>query len=69
MGRQLALLTLAQTRAERPSFAAPEAEETVGYWARADFFRHAEELYDLHGSVPRRAGGDSKVLLEGDLGV
>jgi len=59
-----ALLTLAQTRAERPAFAAPEGEETVGYWARTDFFKYADELYELHGSVPKRAGGDSRVLLE-----
>ncbi|MDE3053133.1 MAG: hypothetical protein KGJ70_04555, partial [Gemmatimonadota bacterium] len=59
-----ALLTLAQTRAERPAFAAPETEDTVGYWARTDFFKYAEELYDLHGTVPKRTGGDSRVLLE-----
>ncbi len=60
-----ALLTLAQTRAERPAFAAPELEETASYWARAGFFRHAEELYDIHGTYPKRAGAsDSNVLLE-----
>jgi len=59
-----ALLTLAQTRAERPAFAAPETEDTAGYWARTEFFRHAGELYELHGSVPKRTGGDSRVLLE-----
>ncbi|HVZ79151.1 MAG TPA: ATP-binding protein [Gemmatimonadaceae bacterium] len=59
-----ALLTLAQTRAERPAFAGPEAEDTAGYWARADFYKHAETLYDMHGTVPRRTPGDSKVLLE-----
>ncbi|MGH7670825.1 MAG: hypothetical protein ACRENQ_15170, partial [Gemmatimonadaceae bacterium] len=59
-----ALLTLAQTRAERPVFAVPEGEETVGYWARTDFFKYADDLYDVLGSVPKRAGGDSHVLLE-----
>jgi anti-sigma regulatory factor (Ser/Thr protein kinase) len=59
-----ALLTLAQTRSERPAFAAPETEDTAGYWARTEFFHHAEELYELHGSVPKRTGGDSRVLLE-----
>ena len=60
-----ALLTLAQTRAERPALDVPEAEETASYWARAAFFRHAAELYELHGSVPRvRQGGESNVLLE-----
>jgi hypothetical protein len=59
-----ALLCLAQSRAERPALAAPEAEETASYWARAGFFRYAEELFELHGHVPRARGGDSGVLLE-----
>jgi anti-sigma regulatory factor (Ser/Thr protein kinase) len=59
-----ALLALGQTREERPSFAVPETEETGSYWARTGFFKHAEELYDLHGSVPKARGGESSVLLE-----
>jgi anti-sigma regulatory factor (Ser/Thr protein kinase) len=60
-----ALLTLAQTRAERPTLYAPEADETTSYWARTGFFTHAAELFDLHGHVPRaRTGGESDVLLE-----
>lgn len=60
-----ALLTLAQSRAERPALAVPEADDTSSYWARAGFFRHAEELFELHGSVPRaRGGAESDVLLE-----
>jgi anti-sigma regulatory factor (Ser/Thr protein kinase) len=59
-----ALLTLGQTRAERPTFAVPEAEETASYWARAGFFKHADELFELSGSVPRSRGGESSVLLE-----
>lgn len=60
-----ALLTLAQTRAERPAFAGPEAEDTASYWARTGFYRHAEQLFDLVGAVPRsRTGGESDVLLE-----
>lgn len=60
-----ALLALAQSRPERLSLAVPELEETTSYWARAGFFRHAETLYDLHGTYPRRAGlADSNVLLE-----
>ena len=61
-----ALLALAQTRAERPGFAGPEAEDTASYWARTGFYRHAETLYDLHGHVPRgrAATGGSSVLLE-----
>ena len=60
-----ALLCAAQSRAERPAFAAPEHPDTASYWARTGFFRHAAELFDLHGHVPRgRDGHDSDVLLE-----
>jgi len=60
-----ALLTLAQTRTERPTLAVPELDETASYWARAAFFQHAESVYDLRGSYPkRRDAGESNVLLE-----
>jgi len=61
-----ALLALAQSRAERPAFAGPEAEDTASYWARTGFYRHAEAVYDLHGHVPRQrpSPGESSVLLE-----
>ncbi len=59
-----ALLTLGQSRAERATFAAPDAEETASYWARTGFFTYADELYDLRGAVPRARGGESSVLLE-----
>ena len=60
-----ALLTFAQTRAEKPALAVPDLDETASYWARAGFFRHAEELYELVGNYPKRAGAsDSNVLLE-----
>ena len=60
-----ALLTLAQTRLERPSLAVPENEDTASYWSRASFFKHAENLYDISGRVPRsRQASESSVLLE-----
>jgi len=60
-----ALLVLAQSRAERPTFLPPEDADRVTYWARAGFFRHAEEVYDVQGAVPRpRLAGESDVLLE-----
>jgi anti-sigma regulatory factor (Ser/Thr protein kinase) len=59
-----ALLALGQTREERASFAAPETEETASYWARTGFFKHADAIYDLHGSIPKARGGESSVLLE-----
>jgi anti-sigma regulatory factor (Ser/Thr protein kinase) len=60
-----ALLTLAQTRAERPAFAVPELSETASYWSRAAFFHHADSLYELHGSYPKRRDlPDSNSLLD-----
>ena len=60
-----ALLTLAQARPSALSLAVPELDETASYWARAGFFRQAEELFELHGTYPKRAGtADSNVLLE-----
>jgi anti-sigma regulatory factor (Ser/Thr protein kinase) len=59
-----ALLALGQSRETRASFTAPDAEETASYWARTGFFKHAEELFELHGAVPRAKGGESSVLLE-----
>ena len=60
-----ALLALAQTRGERPGFTVPDAEDTSSYWARTGFFKYADDLFDMHGSVPRnRATGESSVLLE-----
>lgn len=59
------LLTVAQTRLERPQFAVPESDDTASYWSRASFFRHAENLYDISGRVPRaRQTAESSVLLE-----
>lgn len=60
-----ALLCIAQTRTERIDFAVPENPDTVSYWSRIGFFRHAAELYELHGTVPRaREAHESDVLLE-----
>ena len=59
-----ALLALGQTRDERPTFAVPDVEDTASYWARTGFFKYADEMYELSGSVPRARGGESSVLLE-----
>lgn len=59
------MLTIAQTRSARPALAVPDAEDTQSYWSRAGFFKHAEPLFDFHGTVPRaRAVAESSVLLE-----
>jgi anti-sigma regulatory factor (Ser/Thr protein kinase) len=62
-----ALLTLGQAIAElkraKPRFAVPESDETRSYWARAGFFRHAVEYFDLVGKIPKRAGPATDVLV------
>jgi anti-sigma regulatory factor (Ser/Thr protein kinase) len=61
-----ALLAVAQSRVERAAFAGPEAEDTASYWARAGFYQHAADVYELHGKVPRvrDVQSESNVLLE-----
>lgn len=60
-----ALLTVAQTRLQRPALAIPDLDDTASYWARAQFFRYAAELFEISGKVPRaRSSEDSSVLLE-----
>lgn len=58
------LLCLAQSRSEKPGFTVPEEADTLSYWARAGFFKHAEQLFELHGHVPRARQGESNVLLD-----
>ena len=60
-----ALLTLAQSRAERAAFAPPEADETLSYWTRAGFFKYAADLFEIVGTAPKqKQAGESDVLLE-----
>jgi anti-sigma regulatory factor (Ser/Thr protein kinase) len=60
-----ALLTLAQTRLEKPQLVPPEKEDTASYWSRASFFRYAEDLFDIKGRVPvARTERESTTLLE-----
>lgn len=59
------LLCVAQSRHTMADFAVPENPDTASYWARIGFFRHAADLYELHGHVPRqREAHASDVLLE-----
>lgn len=61
-----ALLTLGQTRdGVRPTLAVPEADDTLSYWTRANFFYYANDFFDLKGVVPKRSSAsESSVLLE-----
>jgi anti-sigma regulatory factor (Ser/Thr protein kinase) len=60
-----ALLTVAQTRLEKPALAIPEADDVTSYWRRASFFKYAEDLYEISGRLPReKSTSESSVLLE-----
>ena len=54
-----ALLTAGQALREAgldtPRFAVPDSDDVRSYWAKAGFFQHAAELFEIHGKVPRRA--------------
>ncbi len=64
----VAMLTAAQAVAEaggeRPILYVPTSDDVRRYWARAGFLRHASELFELHGKVPRAASGTTDTLLE-----
>jgi hypothetical protein len=59
------LLAIAEERAVKPTFIPPSKADTAAYWARARFFRYAEELYAIRGTVPHvRWASESDVMLE-----
>jgi len=55
----------AEADAPRPILQAPVSSEVNSYLNRMDFFRHAEEIYEVHGAPPNRPHAEaSNVLLE-----
>ncbi len=49
----------------KPLFTAPGDREVAHYWARAGFFAHAAELFEVHGTVPKvKPNPERNVLLE-----
>jgi anti-sigma regulatory factor (Ser/Thr protein kinase) len=54
---------LAEIKAETPRLAVPDLDEVRSYWAKAGFFKHAAEFFDLVGKVPRRAADESSDVL------
>jgi anti-sigma regulatory factor (Ser/Thr protein kinase) len=49
---------------EPPLLTAPTQADVASYWARAGFFREAEQLFEIHGRIPKgRAREESDVLL------
>ncbi len=60
-----ALLTLAQSWAVKPTLRVPENGDTALYWSRTNFFRYADQLFELQGTVPPApALVESSTLLE-----
>ena len=56
---------LREAHREKPLFTVPANEEVRSYWARTGFFRHAADLFEIHGKVPRvRTSEDSDQLLD-----
>jgi histidine kinase/DNA gyrase B/HSP90-like ATPase len=64
----VAMLTAAQAvreqKGEQPIFYAPTSEDVCRYWARIGFFRHAAELFEVHGKIPRTPAGPTETLLD-----
>jgi len=59
------LLCLAQSRAAKPDFAAPDDVDVRSYWARSAFFKYAEELFTMRTTgLPKRSQQDSDTVLE-----
>ena len=62
----VALLTLGQALAEagapKPELTLP-VPDVASYWARAGVLHHAEQLYQMHGRVPRRRTDDTSDML------
>ncbi|MBI4503395.1 MAG: hypothetical protein HY700_19835, partial [Gemmatimonadetes bacterium] len=56
---------LLEQSGEKSLFTIPADKNVSSYWARAGFFRHAAECFEIHGKVPRQApASESDVLLE-----
>ena len=60
-----ALLTIAQSRAEKPALLLPDAVDTLRLWTRFGFCRQAECVYAISGAVPDEPlGSANNVFLE-----
>ncbi len=60
-----ALLTLAQTRAEKPALLLPEAADTLRLWTRFGFIQQAESVYAISGALPDvLLGNTNNVFIE-----
>ena len=57
-----ALLTIAQSRAEKPALLLPVAADTLRLWTRFGFMRQAESVYAISGAVPEVPLGSTNSL-------
>jgi len=65
IGMLTAAQALREARREKPLFTVPASDEVRRYWARTGFFRHAADLFEIHGKVPRvPTNEDSDHLLD-----
>ncbi|MFI5235200.1 MAG: ATP-binding protein [Gemmatimonadales bacterium] len=65
VGMLVAGQAVAEAKGPKPLFTVPDDDDVRRYWSRIGFFRHAAELFELHGKVPRaRPEEESDVLLE-----
>jgi hypothetical protein len=61
----LVLGSTAAMRGDKPLLKLPDSPEVLSYMSRMAFFEHADDIFELHGSVRRgRHDGESEVLLE-----
>jgi anti-sigma regulatory factor (Ser/Thr protein kinase) len=56
---------LLEAHAERPLFTVPASEDVRRYWARTGFFRHAVDLFEIHGRVPKTPPDEASDVLLG----
>jgi anti-sigma regulatory factor (Ser/Thr protein kinase) len=56
---------LLEAHAERPLFTVPASDDVRRYWARTGFFRHAAELFEIHGRVPKTPPDEASDVLLG----
>ncbi|HRZ09782.1 MAG TPA: ATP-binding protein [Gemmatimonadales bacterium] len=65
VGLLTAAQALREAHREKPLFTVPASDEVRRYWAKTGFFRHAADLFEIHGKVPRTpATEDSDHLLD-----
>lgn len=55
---------LGERTGQKPILTVPGDRDVAHFWGRIGFVREAEQLYEIHGKVPRVKAGESKVLLE-----